>query len=405
MTKEIIMACTQRLDGRLCMSLFENDKIAEIRIANDYPYNESSNNVVPEIGDIYIGRVEKIVPSINAAFIEIAPGVSCYYQLKGNDSPVFTKKNGKKPLCVGDELIVQVDKEAIKNKQAGVTSNINFRGVYTVLTTGNTSLGVSSKMSKSRKFQLQELLRPAMDGSFGLIARTNAASADDATILSEVDLLIEESKELLNRALTRTCFSLLKKNTYSYISFIEDVCNQNISKITIEEEIVYDKVREFLSDRKPELLDVLCRYDDPTYPLSKLHSLDNRIDEALGKKVWMKSGGFLVIEHTEALSVVDVNSGKCVTKKDPEEAYLKLNLEAVKEVARQIRLRNISGIIIIDFINMKSPEATAQVIELLKRETGRDRVATQVIGMTSLHLLEMTRRKTYKSLWESVHTR
>lgn len=403
MTKEIVMAATQSIDNRLCMTLLEDGKVMEMQIANDYQNSTSSTNVVPEIGDIYIGRVEKVVPNINAAFIEIAPGVSCYYPLKGNDNPIFTKKIGKKALCVGEELIVQVDKESIKSKQASVTSNINFKGTYTVLTTGNTSLGVSSKMGKSRKEELQILLRPLMKETFGLIARTNASSASDDIIVEEVNALILESDELRTKAMTRTCFSLLKKNSFSYISFIEGICNQDISKITIEDSYVYDQVAQFLNKNKPELLERLHQYQDASYPLSKLYSLDNRIEEALSKKVWMKSGGFLVIEHTEALSVIDVNSGKCVTKKNPEESFLKLNLEAVKEAVRQIRLRNISGIIIIDFINMKDKESISQVVNLLKRETARDRVSTQVIGMTSLHLMEMTRRKTHKSLWESVH--
>lgn len=403
MSKEIIIASAERIDGRICMGLYENNKIMELRIGNDVIDSASSKTVVPELGDIYIGRVEKVVPSINAAFIEIAPGVSCYYPLKGNDNPIFTKKIGKKAICEGEELIVQVDKEAIKSKQASVSGNINFKGVYTVLTTGNTTLGVSSKMSKNRKSQLKELLTPLMEEDFGLIARTNASNGTDEDIIQEVRNLIQESTLLKEKAKTRTCFSLLKKNSYSYISFIEDICNQNITKILIEDSDIYSKVKDFLIEHKPELLDVLEQYQDTTYPLSKLYSLDTRIDEALNKKVWMKSGGFLVIEHTEALTVVDVNSGKFSTKKHPEDAYLKLNLEAVKETVRQIRLRNISGIIIIDFINMKSDEAKAQLLELLKKETARDRVATQVLGMTRLHLMEITRKKTHKSLWESVH--
>lgn len=403
MAKEIIMAQVQSLDNRICMAMLEDRKIVEVRIANDLIPSEKTSNVVPQIGDIYIGRVEKVVPSINAAFVEIAPGVSCYYPLKGNDSPIFTKKIGKKAICEGEELIVQVDKESIKSKQASVTSNINFKGVYTVLTTGNKSLGVSSKMSKNRKSQLQDLLRPFVEEDFGLIARTNAGSANDQEVMTEVQKLIAESRLLKEKAQTRTCFTLLKKNSYSYINFIEDVCNQNISKILIEDEVIYKKIKEYLELNKPELLGVLVKYDDISYPLSKLHSLDTRIEDALSKKVWLNSGGFLVIEHTEALTVIDVNSGKFVTKKNPEEAYLKLNIEAAKEIARQIRLRNISGIIIVDFINMKNDESTAVLIEQMKREITKDRVSTQVLGMTRLHLLEITRKKTYKSLWESVY--
>lgn len=403
MSKEIIIAASERINGRICMSLFENNKIMELRIANDVNSSDQAKLVVPELGDIYIGRVDKVVPSINAAFIDIAPGVSCYYPLKGNDKAIFTKKIGKKAICEGEELIVQVDKEGIKSKQASVTSNINFKGIYTVLTTGNTSLGVSSKMSKHRKVQLQELLRPLMKEDFGLIARTNASAGSDKEIVDEVKSLINESTQLREKAMTRTCFTLLKKNRNNCVDFIEDICNQDISKILIEDEKIHLELEEYFALNKPELLSVLEIYKDTTYPLSKLYSLDSRIDESLNKKVWLKSGGFLVIEHTEALTVIDVNSGKYVTKKNPEDAYLKLNLEAVKETVRQIRLRNISGIIIIDFINMKSKESTDQVIVALKKECAKDRVSTQVIGMTSLHLLEMTRKKTHKSLWESVY--
>lgn len=444
MKREIVMAKVASIDNRLCMALYEDGTCVELRIAQDYPLTDT-REVIPEIGDIYIGRVEKVVSSINAAFVEIAKGVSCYYPLKEANTAIFTKKIGKQLLSEGEELLVQVHKEAVKTKQATVTSNLNFKGTYTVLTSGNTTLGVSGKIPKSKREALQEVLKPYVNDDCGLIARTNAAQVEVDLVKEEVMQLQKEFYDLKEKAQTRTAFTLMKKNAFSYVSFVEDICTKKIDKITIEDEAVYDAVRSFLKEKDIDIISnkvapsivinqsptkdnlstqqdnevngsistkvsrenihnacILKLYNDTSYPLEKLYSLETRISEGLHKKVWMKSGAYLIIEVTEALTVVDVNSGKAVNKKNAEESYLKINKEAALEVARQLRLRNISGIVLVDFINMKEEEHTKEVVSLLEKEVRKDRNATQVMGMTRLHLLEMTRKKTHKTLWESV---
>lgn len=415
MKREIVMAKVSSVENKLCMALYEDQTCVELRMAHDFiPFdaqmasNEKSqaiceDEVIPCIGDIYIGRVEKVIPSINAAFIEIAKGVSCYYPLKEVGTAIFTKKMSQKTICEGEELLVQVLKEAAKTKQATVTSNISFKGTYTVLTSGNKTLGVSAKIQNEKRIQLQEELKPFVNQEYGLIARTNAATVDSQVVMNEVARLQDEFFTLKEKASTRAAFTRMKKVSHSYLSFIEDIYGQKIDRILVEDATLFDEISCFLKGKYGENSHCeLKYYDDVNFPLEKLYSLETRIAEGLHKKVWMKSGAYLIIEVTEALTVIDVNSGKAVHKKNAEESYLTINKEAAKEVAKQIRLRNISGIILVDFINLKQEEATEEVLAVLEKEVRRDRVATQVVGMTKLQLLEMTRKKTHKTLWESV---
>lgn len=403
MKKEIVMARVKNIENKLCMAMYEDGVCVELRIANEQN-GSNEGGLIPEIGDIYIGRVDKVIPSLNAAFIEIAKGVSCYYPLKEIGSAIFTKKIAKKGICEGEELLVQVLKEGVKTKQATVTTNLSFKGTYTVLTTGNTTLGVSSKIVKEKKDDLKGILTPLMGQGFGLIARTNAANVDVTEIINEVKQISDEMNLIKEKASTRKAFTLMKKNSQSHITFLEDVCSQNISKITIEDHNSHEDIQKFLNEKKLNNCQ-LHFYQDDTYPLEKLYSLESRITEALYKKVWLKSGAYLVIEPTEALTVIDVNSGKAVNKKDTEASYMAINKEATKEIIKQLRIRNISGIILVDFINMKDKLTTKNLVSFFEKELLKDRVATQVFGMTSLQLLEMTRKKTHKTLMESLNSK
>ena len=380
----------------LCLATIENNRVVELQYEED---NEKDNF---SIGDIYIGRVQKMVPSLNAAFIQINPDTPCYYDLKKHYNPIFTHKIGNKPLCEAEQLLVQIEKEAVKSKAPTITTNLNFTGHYVVLTSGNTKISVSSKIQDANRKRLQMLLKQHASEDYGLIARTNAQNAPEQVISAEIYSLIEEYKDIKSKAATRTCYTCMRKATIPYLSYIRDINKKEISKIQIDNESIYQEVQAYIKREIPDLLDKLEFYNDSSYSLNKLYSLEQRMQDVFQKKVWMKSGAYLVIEPTEALTVIDVNSGKCVTKKDKEEQYFRINMESAIEAAYQIRLRNISGIVIIDFINLKDDSKMQQILQKLKECLQNDRIPTKLIGVTKLQLVEITRKKSKKTLQESL---
>ncbi len=386
-----------RKEPYMIAALAENGRIAELHVAP-----EAKTSV--RVGDIYIGRVKKLVPNIEAAFLEIQPGLECYYSLAKNPEPFFTHKSGKKSLCIGDELLVQVEREAVKTKAPTVTSRLSFTGKYAVLTTGNTICGVSGKIQGEKRERWKQTVQEWKNDRFGIVIRTNAQDMSAEIVKKEVDQIMKEADLLIQKAASRVCFSCMKQTPPEYLTCIQGLTAGRQTEILVEEEHLYEDVREYLTERQPEDLPMLSRYQDPLLPLDKLYSVEYTIREALKERVWMKSGAYLVIQPTEALTVIDVNSGKCVLKKKDREGFLKVNLEAAREAARQIRLRNLSGIILIDFINLEDSCQQEQLLTVLADELAKDTVKAEVIDVTKLQLVEITRRKVHKPLHEAFQT-
>ena len=386
-----------KIGGNIWSALFENGQAAELHCVSE---SEEQKNAT--LGDIYIGRVKKIVKNINAAFVEIADGSECYYAMHENPSPVFTNKVGKKALCVGDELLVQISKEALKTKVPTVSSKLNFTGKYVVLTHGDTRIGVSNKIPKTERDALQRVATPYTTDSYGFIIRTNAKEAEGAMIEHEIQHLISEYETLVNQAKTRVCFSCLKSAPKQYLTELRNVYQNGELEIWVEDEALYEEIRDFLEKEQPEDLKKLNLYKDSLLPLHKLYSIEKCMDEATKERVWLKSGAYLVIQPTEALTVIDVNTGKCVTKKHDPEATLKINLEAAMETARQIRLRNLSGIILVDFVNLEQTEHMETLLHALEGELRKDPIETCLVDITKLQLVEITRKKVRKPLHETV---
>lgn len=352
------------------------------------------------LGNIYVGRVKDVVKNLNAAFVEIAPGVPCYYSLEELKNPIYVKKINSPRLVQGDELLVQVVKESMKTKPPRVTTNLNFSGKYLALTTGNRTLGVSKKLDKDTQARLKALLEAHRNPDFGIVVRTNSQTASEQQILEELAALEQQAAEMLSKAPYQTCFSCMLKQKPEFLKVLQNVYTNELEEIITDDKALYELIENFLKEYQPEDLEKLRFYEDIQLSLGKCYSLELRIDEALKERVWLKSGGYLIIQPTEALTVIDVNSGKSVAKKGVQEHYLKVNLEAAEEIARQLRLRNISGIIIVDFIDMISDEAKAQLMEALRRSTRQDPIPVQVVDMTKLNLVELTRKKVKKSLLE-----
>lgn len=382
------------------------------------------------LGNIYIGKVKNIVKNINSAFIDLGNGQTGYYSLTDNKTHLFADSAWKlcqekeeqssgadspdtcsetetdqemRPLRQGDEILVQVERDAVKTKDPVLTSNLNFTGKYLVLTHGKKQIGFSGKIrDKAWKQHMQALLEKETDRSFGLIVRTNAKEAAEEEILQELAFLSKRRRQLLTAASHRTCYSLLASSEPAYISSIRDAYKDELDAVMTDDKACYEALRQYMEEHQSEDLHKLSFYEDPLISLPKLYSLETAMEQALGKHVWLKSGGYLVIEPTEALTVIDVNTGKYTGKKTQAETILKINLEAASETARQLRLRNLSGIIVVDFIDMETEAHQMELMSLLERELSRDPVKTALVDMTRLGLVEITRKKVKRPLAEQV---
>ena len=367
------------------------------------------------LDEIYIGKVQNIVKNISAAFVEIAPGTVCYLPLEDLKHPVYTKKGTSQNIQQGDELLVQVKREGIKTKAPAVTTNLTLHGKYALLTTGNTQISVSSKLSKEEKERLLRVVKDnssadngslegmsAWERAYGWLLRTNAGGASPEVIKKDLLRLQTKYGELMKTAQYRTCFSCLLARPSAYLKRLSDLYTEEVDEILTDDRELFEQMTEYFQENQPEDTAKLRFYEDRLLPMEKLYSLDHHLKEALGERVWLKSGGYLVIQPTEALTVIDVNTGKFTAGKKKEAAFLKLNQEAALEAARQIRLRNLSGIVIIDFINMEETESETQLLRTLDGALRLDPIRTTLVDMTKLSLVEITRMKKERPLHESV---
>ena len=385
-----------KLEGKIITAVLENDEVVELHCAKQ----EESNHLT-ELGNIYIGKVKNMVGNIGAAFVEIGKGVECYYAIEENDEPIFTHKIGKKPLCVGDELVVQVSKEAVKTKVPTVTSKLSFTGKYAVLTFGDTRIGASAKLGKEERERLISIAREFASDKYGFIMRTNAKEVHKDILIGELRQLISDYEAVVMTAQTRVPFSCLKRAPRQYLRELKNIYQDGLTDIIVEDLDLYEEIKDFLIQNQPEDLEKLRLYQEKLLPLHKLYGIEKQIERALKERVWMKSGAYLVIQPTEALTVIDINTGKCIDKRKDDKAYFKINMEACIEVAKQIRLRNLSGIIIVDFINMNSQELTEELFRRFEHELHKDAIATTLVDMTKLQLVEVTRKKIKKPFHEA----
>lgn len=352
------------------------------------------------LGNIYIARVENIAQNIQAAFVDIAKGVSCFLPLEEAKNAVFTKKNGKKDLYIGDELLVEVTREKQKNKPASVSANLNFSGKYLILTTGNYLLGISKKLHATERERLQALLKDQITDTFGIVVRTAAKDASDEEILKELEMLIKQCHACLQGAMHRTAFTRLREAPPFYLQFLKNRNLTEVQKITTDIPGVHEVLlQHFQATKEAEKLHL---YTDTQVSLFALYSLTHELERALHRQVWLPSGAYLVIDPTEALTVIDVNSGKNIKKKAREELVFSVNVEAAHEIARQLILRNISGICIIDFIDMKEKEHREELMHILRMDLKKDKVPATLVDITRLGLVELTRKKVQKSLKEQL---
>lgn len=379
--------------------------------------------------NVYVGKVRDIVPNIHAAFVDLGNGKQGFYSLDSNPSHLFTNSLyvdnmeedktlfSSRKLKAGDEILIQVEREAVKTKDPVLTSRLNITGRYAVLTAGKPGLGISAKIQDVNwKKEAQEKFLPFCSEEIGFILRTNAIHASFDEICCEMHHLRDQFYSILKKGRFSSCFSLVYEENPPYISLLRDYDLNQLDKIITDQKDIYDSIQTYLDQHITQAAkqintlqnhsevqtgnSLLRYYQDDLLPLYKLESLHELLEQSLKKKVWLKSGGYLVIEPTEALTVIDVNTGKNSGKKPPRETIRNLNLEAAHAIGEQIRLRNISGIILIDFIDMAYQQDDEDLLREMKSIVFQDPVKTTVLDMTPLHLMEITRKKMERPLAE-----
>jgi ribonuclease G len=365
------------------------------------------------VGNIYIGKIRNISANIGAAFVDLGEGYLTFLPLSEANEAMVLNRKPDGTLKPGDEILVQLAKEPVKTKLAGVTTRISLAGSYAVVslprqdkTTDGGSIHVSSKLSKKQeiRFKNDAFLRDISHRT-PLTIRTNAGALETLEpVVKEAGQLSEELLRIAEVADKRTCYSCLYRVRPDYVNFVQNSYRTEYDEVVTDLPEVYDTLQKELSDTIENPIPIRL-YQDERLPLYKLYSVETRVKELLDKKVWLKSGGYLVIEPTEALISIDVNTGKCEKGSHREETFLRTNLEAAEMIAIQLRARNLSGMILIDFINMKKKEHETQVIEHMRSLLKKDPVKAEVVDMTALGLLELTRQKVNPSFAEQMRDR
>lgn len=385
---------TKQSDKLLAM-LMQNNQILSAQVLKPNKYT---------VGNIYVGKVQNISQNIGAAFIDLGGGYLTFLPLAESQKAQVTNRKPDGSLKVGDELLVQIAREPMKTKLAGVTTKLSLAGHYAVVSTVRkkqaSSVQVSSKLdseTQARFCEMEPLSEIAK--TFCLIVRTNAGSLTDTEpLVQEARELADTLKHILETGPYRTCYSCLYQGKPDYIAFIENAYRSEYDEVVTDLRDVYDALSPFCQRTGIPLR----LYEDSLLPLYKLYSVEARLKELTEKKVWLKSGGYLVIEPTEALISIDVNTGKYESGKDKEETFYRINKEAAEMIALHLRARNLSGIILIDFINLKNKKRETEMLDYMRILLKRDPVPARAHDMTSLGLMEVTRKKTAPSLAEQL---
>lgn len=386
-----------KLDRHIVSAIYDGNEMLQVNL--DKEENKSI------LGNIYVGKVKNIVKNIDAAFVEIADGKMCYLALNENPSPIFVKPKSNNRILVGDELLVQIAKEDVKSKAPVATTNLNFTGKYCVLIHGKPTVGVSAKIADdAERKRLKDIAKKYVGDSYGFIVRTNAMNISEERIEEEIQVLIKQYTDVKEFGIHKIPFSLIHQTPPGFICDIRDGFADCIEEILTDDQKLYDHIRSYLIHYQKEDLPKLKFYKDELISLASLYNVRSRLEHALMGKVWLKSGGTIIIQPTEALTVIDVNTGKAISgKKKTQDTFFKINMEAAKEIAKQIRLRNLSGIIIIDFIDMELKEYKDRLMKELEGLFRMDPIKTTLVDMTSLNLVEVTRKKVRKPLYEQFY--
>lgn len=370
------------------VAIKEDDRLSEIHIERGD--NESL------VGNIYKGKVTDVLPGMEAAFVDIGLErnvflhVSDCQALKKDSTKVWPIKS---LLQKGQEVMVQVVKEPMGTKGARVTCDLTIPGRYLVLMINVNHAGISRRIvNEKERNRLKSILSEIKTDKFGLIARTVAEGATKEQLLRDFRFLQHQWQKVINPKRKKNSPVLLYKDVDLIQRMVRDVFTQDFDRLVIDNMLAYKEVIKLTRVVAPHLRGKVELYQGPR-PIFCRFEVEDEINKALQRKVWLRSGGYLIIDPTEALTSIDVNTGKYVGSKNLDDTILKINLEAAKEIPRQLRLRDLGGIIIIDFIDMEREKDKEEVLELLDAELNKDKTKTSILGLTKLGLVEMTRKK------------
>ncbi len=403
------------------VALVENNVVVELHIERD-----SGQELM---GNIYRGRVARVLPGMQAAFVDIGLGRTAFLYVSdvykgfsdleqmmlenskaGEDMDMTEPEPSRMDLSYetslqieellheGQNLMVQVAKEPLGNKGARLTSHISLPGRHLVFMPTVNHIGVSRRIEdKEERERLKKIIRKIRPGPIGFIVRTVAEDGTKEKLAAEMDFLLKLWGNIQGKMEKGTSPGLLYKDLSISLRSVRDLFTREVDRLIIDSDEEYENIMEFIDTFAPKLKYSVELYEGSD-PIFDAFGIEIEISRALGNKIWLKSGGYIVIELTEALTSIDVNTGSYVGKRNLEETILKTNLEAVKEIAYQLRLRNIGGLIVIDFIDMEKVPNRQRVFMALKEALSKDKAKTNVLQMSDLGLIEMTRKRTRASL-------
>ena len=356
------------------------------------------------VGNVYLGRVRNVLPGMEAAFIDFGEGKNgvlyagdvnyAEHDLSGKPKRI---ENALKP---GDPVLVQVVKDAMGHKGARLTNQISLAGRYLVLAPDESVRGISRRLPDEERRRLREVVGELRPDGTGIIVRTAAEGATRDDIKGDIDRLKATWDQIESKRSDVSAPALIYQEPPLVIRVIREHFTKDFKRLLIDDREIHDQVLEYLAGTEADLVEKVKYYDDELGLFERYH-VEDQLRKALDRKVWLPSGGHLVIDRTEALTVIDVNTGRFVGSTNLEETVLQNNLESAEEIARQLRLRDIGGIIVIDFIDMEDLKNQEAVLLRLREHLAKDKTRTQVFEVSNLGLVEMTRKNVSAGLLES----
>lgn len=386
------------------IAILEDGKLVELYV--ERPENERM------VGDIYFGRVVKVIRGMQAAFVDVGMKHDAFLHFSDigdtihcQDSVINVKAelsrdriNGDLVLRVGQEILAQIIKEPISNKGARITTQLSLPGRYLVLVPNDDMVGVSKKIANFKeKRRLKSLASRIKAEGFGLIIRTVAENKSEDVLMADLDMVKKSWEKIQKKVKKEKPPCLIHKDMGMTSSIIRDLFTLDIDRLVVDSRKLHREIITYVKDVAPQLAHRIELYNKKN-PVFDEFSIENEIVRGLSRKVWLKSGGYIFFDHTEALVAIDVNSGKFLGKKDHEQNSLKINLEAATEIARQLRLRDIGGLIVIDFIDMQDDRNKKKLVDEFRRELRKDRAQANTTGISEFGLMEMTRERIRPSL-------
>ncbi len=357
------------------------------------------------VGNMYVGKVKNVLPGMEAAFVDF--GSDKNGVLYAGDVSYDRSKHGRRRprieevLKEGDHVLVQVVKDAMGAKGARLTNEVTMPGRHLVLVPNSDMQGISRRLPEDERTRLREIVEAEKPEGFGVIVRTAASTASRDEIATDIKRLVERWDSIKGEVEGGQAPRIIYKEPSLLIRVIREHFTADFRRLMLDDDEAHEAVVEYLEDTAPHLVDRVHKYEDKELSLFERFHVEDQLRKALDRRVWLPSGGHLVIDRTEALTVIDVNTGKFVGSSNLEDTVLQNNLEAAEEIGRQLRLRDIGGIIVIDFIDMEIEKNRQAVLRRLRETLAKDKTRTQVFDVSNLGLVEMTRKNVSKGLLES----